>query len=92
MSASDAIHAVLIVGFGAAAAVLPGYLLRFRRSVAVYALCGTLWFVFAAGILAIGRELVDDDPLDGVDMLRVGAIACLVVFLLAYDASGRHDG
>jgi hypothetical protein len=86
----EAIHAFLIVGFGVAAVVLPGLILRYRRSAATYALCGMVWLVFTAGILAIRRDLLEHSPLDVVDAIRLGALACFLVFVLAYDRGGRN--
>lgn len=86
---SDVVHIAIIVGFGAAAIVLPALILRFRYSAASLALCGMVWFVLAAGIIATSNDYRGHLALDYLDWLRLGAIACFLMFVLAYDRKGR---
>lgn len=77
---------MIMLTFGVAAVVLPGFILRVRRTAATYALVGMIWFVLAAGVLAVYNDIREDQlKLDLLDGLRLGAVACFLVFLLKYD-------
>lgn len=89
---ANVVHLMIIIGFGLAAIVLPALILSFRYSVASVALCGMIWFVLAAGMLATSSDYRGHLDLDYLDVLRIGAVACFLVFVLAYDRRGRPPG
>jgi hypothetical protein len=89
---ANVVHIAIIVGFGTAAIVLPSLILRFRRTVATLALCGMIWCVLAAGIVATANDVRGHLHLDYVDALRIAAIACFLVFALSYDLGPPGDG
>lgn len=73
------------MGFVVIAVVLPTLVLNVRRTIATYALVGVIWFILAAGILAIAQDLKAHAGLDKVDLLRLAAVSLFVVFLLTYN-------
>lgn len=91
MVVDDAVHVAIIVGFGIAAIALPALILSYRRTVATLALCGMVWFVLAAGVVAVGNDYRGHQTLDYVDALRVGAVACFLVFVLARQRGGERE-